>query len=1507
MNVRKENFQKRLRQARVLLNFACEVISAVLDYGGTYLLEQPLTSKAWTERALQKVINRDDSILTSCDQCQYGLQDAQGGWMKKRTGWITNSQEIADKLKQQCDGSHQHIPVLGSCKGESRSTQAQRYPDALVDAILQGYQQGLNHPKKEITWLGLRDCRELDERTRSRQDQWTWLNQNEHEVHAQQEESEENGEEEEEEVDSRLGKAYLPRERPFSTEQLVRRAHEGLGHPGNDRLARILQSASASRKAIECAKNLVCATCRQHQLVRPPRAAAPPKELPPNHTIGVDTIWLPTPGKKRRMALNIVCWSTRFQMVIPLRSHTAPDTRRAYLEWVRFMGVPQRLYTDLGKEFCAAFQDGAELDDTIVEPSALEMPTQRSITERSGKTFKEVLTKAMETYAVQNDSEWRDLVDIVNMTVNRLTNKSGFSPAQRLLGYTPKMPGSLQFLSQEEQKERNWATRGDLQMQRAQTMRLAAAKAFHETECQQALRNSLHAGRRAVPEFEVGQTVYFWRRAPGDKASRDSTKYWRGPAKVVLTSPPNAIWINFRRHIVKAAPEQLRHASEEEQISLSSWMEGLSNLRHIMSEEPKAGYIDLTKEYNAEEMDQEMEEVGLPPEEQPMKKPRYKVEGKTPLKDVEERPEEDEWMWNEQKGILTRFHLQLRQQSFRPTDTSDCPVDYNKLQGHRRTTMYFEDGNIIETVDDWRKDNPTQSRRWKGRTEFQMDPTPLLWDHEAPKMEDTPTAEEQSEKKESPDVGEEPPMPVHKRQFEEENEDRGEKKMKHNPEEEELSRGQVRPFEQEEQQEGDPVTKKQRIDWTEVMLQTLVQETKKQKGQKEIKLKELMQFAREKFLKAIKKEIDNNITTGAYEILTPEESEEVRRGGQNILQSRYVLVEKRIDPDEVEEMRMNDLLLREDEHGGFKAKARHVMKGFSEPDSEWLEAATPQVAPETVLLILQTICSCRWTPGYLDFTQAFHSGDEISRLLFAELPAEGIPGVDKRQLLKLKKHCYGLLDGPYQWYVHLQRVLKDLGYEQSQADPCLFLLFKEPERPDRDGGEARTIEGIVGVATDDLLHGGGNKHWSNMRWIQQHYKLGKFTQGDGRFVGKEIQCLKDGPIKVHQTMYVKEKIHTVNITKDRKKEKYNLCSEDEISALRALLGSLAWLAKETRPDLMGRVCILQQCMPRPYIRDLIEANALAQEAEKEIDAGIMITPIDRRDLRIGSASDASWGNSPCKELEEKSKDFWEERGDLWIRHHVQPRHLLFHPGADSSGPQLHDLEVERATWVDGELFEDTWNRREDFRRHGDSEWKGHTVFMKKKEKKNKVEIHEKFLQVGRTHSQGGHIVYAYDKKLETEQTPQALSILSWKSYKLKRCTVNTLAAEAQAMVQGVGGSYWLRFLWSEIQGYKMNLNNWQERISRTPFTAATDSRSLFDNLSKSKNVAAHIEDKRTAIDLTILKNDMMSTRGQVRWVPGEIMISDSLTKKGPSNFLRKIMRCSCWTLCEYGAKALQRF
>ena len=230
-----------------------------------------------------------------------------------------------------------------------------------------------------------------------------------------------------------------------------------------------------------------------------------------------------------------------------------------------------------------------------------------------------------------------------------------------------------------------------------------------------------------------------------------------------------------------------------------------------------------------------------------------------------------------------------------------------------------------------------------------------------------------------------------------------------------------------------------------------------------------------------------------------------------------------------------------------------------------MDVSTPQVSKESVTFLLQMLSSYRWMPGYLDFTQAFHSGDQIQRILFAEQPAEGIPGMKPRQLLRLKKCCYGLLDGPYQWYVHLKRLLmEELDYEISQADPCVFYLFNKK----------RDLQRIIGVATDDLLHGGTEEHGNRMRRIQGKYKLGKFSQGDGRFAGKEVKY--DGTtIKLCQPLYTSEKLKVIPLSKERKAEKMSYCTPEEVTLLRGLLGSLAWLSKETRPDLAGRVALLQ--------------------------------------------------------------------------------------------------------------------------------------------------------------------------------------------------------------------------------------------------------------------------------------------------------------------------------------------
>ena len=72
------------------------------------------------------------------------------------------------------------------------------------------------------------------------------------------------------------------------------------------------------------------------------------------------------------------------------------------------------------------------------------------------------------------------------MTCNRLLNKSGYSPIQRVLGYSPRIPGGMLTGRGQDLATLSHAG-GDVQIQQAQQMRLAAAKAFHEADCSQAL------------------------------------------------------------------------------------------------------------------------------------------------------------------------------------------------------------------------------------------------------------------------------------------------------------------------------------------------------------------------------------------------------------------------------------------------------------------------------------------------------------------------------------------------------------------------------------------------------------------------------------------------------------------------------------------------------------------------------------------------------------------------------------------------------------------------------------------------------------------------------------------------------------------------------------------------------------------------------------------------------------------------------------------------------------
>ena len=163
----------------------------------------------------------------------------------------------------------------------------------------------------------------------------------------------------------------------------------------------------------------------------------------------------------------------------------------------------------------------------------------------------------------------------------------------------------------------------------------------------------------------------------------------------------------------------------------------------------------------------------------------------------------------------------------------------------------------------------------------------------------------------------------------------------------------------------------------------------------------------------------------------------------------------------------------------------------------------------------------------------------------------------------------------------------------------------------------------------------------------------------------------------------------------------------------------------------------------------------------------------------------------------------------------------------------------------------------------------------------------------------------YDKELETSDRPRMVTVTSWKSTRLKRKTVNTLSAECQSLIHGVGYVHWHRFILLEILGTDMSGQEWERKLTEIPYVAVVDSKSLYDCISKLVCTFSQVEDKRTAIDIAILKDDLARTGGHLRWVAGGNMITDPLTKKMNASFLRSVCDKGCWTLSSQGHEQLR--
>jgi hypothetical protein len=149
--------------------------------------------------------------------------------------------------------------------------------------------------------------------------------------------------------------------------------------------------------------------------------------------------------------LNLACWGTSFQMITPLAGTKAIDVRTAYRTWVKLFGPPKVVKPDMGSEFLGVFMHRSATDGTEVDISSLESPTQNSITERDGGSFKNMFNEASLDYGPTSDpEEVFELIDTVCVCKNRLCHRGGYPANHRVFGFSAAVSRDVLMSRDEE-------------------------------------------------------------------------------------------------------------------------------------------------------------------------------------------------------------------------------------------------------------------------------------------------------------------------------------------------------------------------------------------------------------------------------------------------------------------------------------------------------------------------------------------------------------------------------------------------------------------------------------------------------------------------------------------------------------------------------------------------------------------------------------------------------------------------------------------------------------------------------------------------------------------------------------------------------------------------------------------------------------------------------------------------------------------------------------------------
>lgn len=288
-----------------------------------------------------------------------------------------------------------------------------------------------------------------------------------------------------------------------------------------------------------------------------------------------------------------------------------------------------------------------------------------------------------------------------------------------------------------------------------------------------------------------------------------------------------------------------------------------------------------------------------------------------------------------------------------------------------------------------------------------------------------------------------------------------------------------------------------------------------------------------------------------------------------------------------------------DEDGNIvRYKARLVAQGFSQKYGTDFDEVFAPVVRQVTFRTLLTVADQRGMLVKHAYVKTAYLHGELEEAVYMKQPT-GYEAQDRDAVCLIKKGLYGLRQAGCIWNKKIDGVVKQMGFRQSAHDPCLYV---------RSGSQGNTY--LVIYVDDIVIACHSEEEYEDlMRDLNKHFTVSSF--GNIRhFLG--IQGQRDGKVfTLNQKAYIEKVLQRFGMD-EAKSSKYPLDSghpkqkegkkmlpnNDQYASL---VGSLLYVAVNTRPDIAAPVAILGRSVSAPSQADWTEAKRVLRYLKSTMD------------------------------------------------------------------------------------------------------------------------------------------------------------------------------------------------------------------------------------------------------------------------------------------------------------------